>query len=319
MIFKNKYNLPKNLCKALVNDDYPHHPDNVISCTSLIDAPKNKILQRRHDADIEVDVAERAWIVFGNAIHYYLEKSAGADSLVEERWYLDTKTWEVYTCNAGNLICQEWYKLDTVYVSGQFDHYEDGVLSDYKATSTWSVTMNTKPKPEHVWQLNINALAMRALNFEIQKLLCILVLRDFKKSETGKGNYPRIPFHVWNIRVMTDSAIKTHITARVEKYVQCMKLDDDLIPACSEEERWNRGPLFKVFKNNNKRAVNGGGKFTDILDATEFKQQLQSENPKDKYKIEEFPTKNTRCEDGYCLVTKWCHFYKKTYGEKQAS
>lgn len=304
MIFKNRYKLPKSLVRALTNDDYPHHPDNVISCTTLIDAPKIKILQQRHDSEIEVDASERAWLLMGSSIHHVLESASAANSLSEERWYIDTKTWECYTCNPGELEKSDWYTQDgRIYISGQFDHYEDGILQDYKVTSVWSVVIGGAPKPEHVMQLNINAYAMRKIGFEVDTLQSILVLRDFQNSKAGVDGYPEIPFHVWNVKVMNNIDIINYIADKALIFELCKDLEDDKIAPCTEQQRWFRPGKFAVMKEGRKSAVK---LFDDLLQATEYKQQLQKDKPKDKYYIEERPGTNVRC-DGYCVVKKWCH------------
>lgn len=312
MNFKNKHNVPPSLEPALKGGDYPDHPDNVISCTQLIDAPKNRILQQRHDSEIEIDVSKRAWMVFGSAIHYYLEKTAGANALSEERWYLDTKTWECNTGHASDVIYQSWYHPNVTYISGQFDLYEDGVLSDYKVTSVWSVVMGGGPKPEHVMQLNINAFALRKLKFEVTKLQNVLILRDFQNSKAGHDNYPEIPFHVYDIDLMDDADIEDNIADRTTSYELCKGMDDDKIPECTEKQRWFRPGKIAVMKEGRKSAVK---LFDDLLPATECKLALNKEG-KGKHYIDERPGKNVRCED-YCDVKKWCHFGRELKAKEE--
>ena len=57
MLWSNKFNLPQPLVSAVQRDPYQKAGD--ISVTSLIKAPRMRILEDRHDSEITIDVSDR--------------------------------------------------------------------------------------------------------------------------------------------------------------------------------------------------------------------------------------------------------------------
>ena len=72
MQITNKLNLPYGLVKAVSPD--PHNKPGEISATTLIQGTKQVILTQRHWNELEDDVADRIWAVFGTAVHALLVK-----------------------------------------------------------------------------------------------------------------------------------------------------------------------------------------------------------------------------------------------------
>ena len=77
MQITNKLNLPYGLVKAVSPD--PHNKPGEISATTLIQGMKQVILTQRHWEDLEDDVADRIWAVFGTAVHALLENEGEED------------------------------------------------------------------------------------------------------------------------------------------------------------------------------------------------------------------------------------------------
>ena len=118
MKITNKLNLPDMLQRA-VEKDYQYR-DKRYSITSLLDPDRVLMLKRRHNDEIEQDVSECIWMLFGTVTHYVLETGIECreNEYVEE--HLE------YTFPSG-------YTL-----SGIIDHVED-YIDDYKTTSVWTV------------------------------------------------------------------------------------------------------------------------------------------------------------------------------------
>ena len=57
-VITNKHGLPDALVRAVQNDPYSAGQSD-ISVTALIDAPQRRVLKRKHDKEITVDVSER--------------------------------------------------------------------------------------------------------------------------------------------------------------------------------------------------------------------------------------------------------------------
>lgn len=61
--------------QALMKDDYTKGKSNR-SITTLIDSPRVRILQDRHNDEIEQDVVEFIWSRFGTSVHNMFENAA---------------------------------------------------------------------------------------------------------------------------------------------------------------------------------------------------------------------------------------------------
>ena len=71
MKITNKLNLPDMLQRA-VEKEYTYR-DKRYSITSLLDPDRVLMLKRRYNDEIEQDVSECIWMLFGTVTHYALE------------------------------------------------------------------------------------------------------------------------------------------------------------------------------------------------------------------------------------------------------
>ena len=84
MIITNNLKLPAPFVN-MAQRDYIYEP-NEYRVTSLLKGVRETILERRHDAEIERDVSDMVWMLFGTAVHGVLEKhEEGGNELKEQR------------------------------------------------------------------------------------------------------------------------------------------------------------------------------------------------------------------------------------------
>jgi len=108
-----------------------------LSVTQLINSPKIVALTKKFDDEIEQDVSEMVWSIFGTAVHGVLEHGKDDNHRVEERLHAEVDGWKISGA------------IDLQIIN------EAGIdIRDYKTTSAWAV-MNEKIEWEH--QLNIYA------------------------------------------------------------------------------------------------------------------------------------------------------------------
>lgn len=113
MIITNKLNLPEPIVAAVMRE-HTYKPKQY-SVTVLLKGPGQVILERRHDNEIEQDVSEMIWAIFGTAVHNVLEQAQETKNQLKE--------------NKLVIELANGYKL-----SGIFDLYDDktGTVTDYK-------------------------------------------------------------------------------------------------------------------------------------------------------------------------------------------
>ena len=78
-----------------------------------------------------------------------------------------------------------------------------------------------------------------------------------------------------------------------------VKLSDDDIPHCDDNERWNSGTKYAVVKKNAKRAI---AVFDNLKDA--------QNKCGAGYYVETRVGEDLKC-DNYCDVKKYCNYWRK--------
>lgn len=284
MRLTNKYNLPQTFVNILQRPAYTKGGAN-ISATELINSPRIVQLKRLFDNELEQDVADQIWSIFGTAIHAVLEHGKDRNHLVEERLHAVVDGWSI---------------------SGAIDLQvieDDGIIvSDYKTTGAWSV-MNEKAEWEQ--QLNIYAWLVETVKQKpVKGLSIVAIIRDWsrRESETRDG-YPEapvkeIPINIWSYEERTE-----FIKARIREHSSGLfsaETGTDL-PECTSAQMWEKQTSYAIKKIGNKRA-------TAVVDTEEDANAKLAELGKG-YAVEVRPGERTRCAN-YCQVNRFCNQYK---------
>ena len=281
MKLTNRLNLPDALVAAITADDYSRG-DADISVTQLIAPPRKVELERRHADEIVEDAAERIWLLFGKIAHGILEK-AQSTGVRETRLYSD---------------------IGGLRISGAFDHLslEDGVLSDYKVTSVWSVK-NAGEKSEWEEQLNAYAYLAAEAGYTVNSLRIVALCRDWRMSDAEKykdEGYPEfqvavLPQRLWNLGKTYDWLLE-----RVTLHREARQLPLEL-PHCTPEERWEKPGGWALMKPGATRA-------TRVL-ANEADARKLAAATKDMQVVFR-PGVSVRCES-YCAAAPFCSQFQK--------
>lgn len=279
MILTNKLGLPKSIEQAVRNDPYSSG-DAHISVTGLIGPARKKALEKIHAAELTEDVADRIWSLMGQIAHGILER-ADHEAWTEERLYITRHGWRI---------------------SGQFDRMlleDDGLLQDYKITSTWAVKDGVKAEWES--QANLYALMLREHGYTVKRAQIVAVLRDWQKSKAKHdAGYPQAPCVVLDVTMWPAEQIEAFIVERLTAHGNAQHS----LPLCTAEERWERPAKWALRKDTNKRA-------TSLHDTQEEAESAKTAS-KDASKmlVEHRPGESLRCMD-YCAAAPWCEQFKE--------
>jgi hypothetical protein len=280
----NTYGLPQPFVDAVTYDDYQKGQEpSDFSTTGLLRPARIAALSKANWDKMEEDASERVWRLSGQAKHMVLERIGKQNPTryrIEERLYTEF----------------EGFKL-----SGQIDllDREDSTLYDWKETSVWKVIVGDQIEWEQ--QANINFWLARRNGIEVKRLCNIAFLKDWKKRQAVKKDYPPVgiqacPLPIWGTD-KTEAFIRERIAAHVEARIK--------LPDCTPAERWDSPHVFAVKKKGTKRAMNGG--LHDTLEAAErFAGTIALPT-----EIEERLGESVRCLF-YCPVVAFC-----SYGREQ--
>lgn len=279
MIITNKQGLPESLMNACQTE--MHNKEGEISATTLLKGAKQIVLERRHWDELEDDVSNRCWALFGTAVHKLLEEQ-NPDAFTEER----------FSVEVGDKV-----------VTGQVDLYDmkKSEITDYKTASVWKVIYKSfddwkKQGLVYAWLLKQDGL-------EVDKCRFVAMLRDWSKTEAERNaDYPKSQVYVYEFPVLDEDLeeIEAFIKNKVAMVSKAETLDDDQIEPCSAEERWEKPTTYAVMKEGRKTAVR-------VFDTKEEADKLASTDT--KLSVVERKGQSVRCKD-YCLCSKFCSFCK---------
>lgn len=281
----NELNLPQPFVDA-VSSDYRYTPKRY-SATSLLKGTREAILQRRHQEEVDQDVADMVWMIFGTAVHSVLENSQETETQLKEN-KIEAQMANGYT------------------LSGIFDLYDDstGTVTDYKTASVWKVIYDEWD--DYRQQLLIYCWMLRKMGFDAHTGEIVAMLKDHSKTKAKIDHtYPSHPVFVKRFEFTGEDfeTIEQWLEWKFREIERCEKLPDDSLPVCTADERWETPSKYAVYKNQNKRA-------TKLCDTEEQAQAyIEGQNSKDKYRIEYRPGVSKKCAE-YCSVCDFCNQWK---------
>lgn len=287
MKITNNFGLPEAFMN-FVRDDKYSKGDADISVTTLIDAPRVRLLKEAHADDIETDVVDRVWSLFGTAVHHVLESADDGDRFEkEERVYAEEMGWRI----SGAMDHQELLPNGTIQIT------------DYKVTSAWSVILG-----KEAWdnQLNLYAeLVERDPNNRfkgrvVSSIRVCAILRDWmKKKAQFDPSYPQSPVVMIDLPLWDREDREAYLLQRIAVHqdAEFLYRTDGTLPECKADEMWEKPTVYAVKKVGGKRALK-------LFDTQKEAEDHQLEVT-DKTEIEVRPGERTRCE-GYCDVAEFC-------------
>jgi hypothetical protein len=288
----NKYNLPDEICTAIMKDRYTAEDDEEFdfSASTLVAPTQQTVLKNKYrDSLIVRDVTDYFWAFLGSIAHTVLEEAwkEKANSFVERRIYTE---------------------IEGKTVSGKLDCYADNQIRDYKSTKSYKIMKGDYKEWEE--QLNVYAFLCRENEIEVSSLMIYALIFDWKKHEKHKAGYPDCPIVKIPLRLWPYDEQKSFVSNKVSELIQGYSLDDESLSEafpCSEREMWSDVRDYAVIKQGAARATKV---FDNEEDAVEYLEKMKS---KEDYTVEKRMSARTRCLD-FCPVSHVCIQNRKLSG-----
>ena len=216
MNLTNKQGLPEPFFRAVEKMQENYQDDDLgdITTTTLIDPPQISALKNRYKEKLVEDVTDRLWALQGQIMHMILELATPKGTQAEQRIGAEVSGWKV---------------------TGKYDLIEGQTLFDYKYTTVWSFVYG---KPEWEFQANVNRWLLHKNGIEINKLVNVLMFRDFIEDKAGTGKYPPSKVVQVELPIWTLDKAEDYIKDRVKLHQMARDVPDQMLPSCSNAERW---------------------------------------------------------------------------------
>ena len=263
--YANTSSVPLSLAVFLATDTYDHD-DSTLSVTSLIKPVRQIVLGARVAGDpAPVDLANMMPSRMGSAIHDGIErawknhykqalKNLGYPDKVIEKIRINPDKSELSPDIIPIYLEQRSYKTVGKYkISGKYDFVGDGRVEDFKSTSTYTAINNTNDD-KYILQGSL----YRWLNPEIitkDEMAIQFIFTDWSKAKAmADPKYPqqRIQQRLLPLKSIQESDAYVH--RKISQIDQYWDAKEEDIPLCTDEDLWRSEPVFKYYKNPEKRA-----------------------------------------------------------------
>jgi len=326
----NKLNLPEPIYDAVKAD--PYKGGGWISTTTLIDAPRIRVLKKIYKEELTEDASEMLWALLGSAVHGVLERAniknerkraflTVIETLkdeAEKRTGLDKVALETLAEKIFQLLPVFFPELEGRYIfeirlsyeyrgktlTGAFDLYDTwtNTLYDYKMCSVFAYIF---PESRKKWaaQTNIYAFMLRNTGKKVDAIKIVAIFRDFSQSKAnfGQGDYPKQQILTIDIKVVDHERMRAYIHKRMDMHIEAEEGTSEVLPLCNGEERWSTSDEYAVRPEKAVRAVRV---FDNEAMAKDFVDKQAHKYDK-KLFIYLRPGENRRC-DNWCPVKDFC-------------
>ena len=265
--YANTSSVPLSLAVFLVTDNYDRDQDeSTISATALIKPLRQIVLSARVPEDMTpVDLVNLVPSRMGSAIHDAIERSwkdnypnalaiLGYPKRVIEKIRINPKPEEL-TDGVIPIYMEQRAKktVGKFTVTGKYDFIGDGRVEDFKSTSTYTATNNTNDE-KYIWQGSI----YRWLNPQIitkDEMAIQFIFTDWSKAKAMAD--PKYPQQRIQQRILPLKSIQetdAFVTRKLNQIEQYWGATEEQLPPCTDTDLWRSEPVFKYYKNPEKRA-----------------------------------------------------------------
>lgn len=266
----NKHNIRTSVAVWLAHDTYDHNTDPYyFSATGLLAPVKQTILAKRplmiagqvvETADDIIDmVASRR----GTAIHDGIEKAWDMNARqalenlgmgsIANRVIVNPEPEQSLPDSAIPVYMEQRSirEIDGYKIGGKFDFLSEGVLEDFKTTSTYTYIKGTNDD-QYIKQASIYRWLNPTLVYE-DYFYINYIFNDWLRSKTLQDpSYPQTPIISKRYLLMSIDETEAFIKDRVHNLSRYMNAPESDMPRCTDEELWRSPTTYKYFKNPQK-------------------------------------------------------------------
>jgi hypothetical protein len=272
------------------------------SVTDLISPPRIVALRKRYGDQVDQPLSSVIPALLGTFIHEGFEKYL--------KMWVKKHDYKDYTFEEQ---VELEVKLDdgtTRKVSGRYDIRDGKDLIDIKSCKAWKMIFDPDMIEWHQQQ-NLYDFLLWSNGVELDSLNILAIYKDWQENMSLRDKkYPKDQIAEYSLERWNRDMQKEYFMDRLMMHVACEKLDDDKLPQCTREERWERfnGGHTVEYAIMKTRAAKRAAKVirTSLDDAYIAARGMKGIT--DESCIEIRYSKRLRCEK-YCSVNSFCNEY----------
>lgn len=247
MKYTNRLGLPEAFCNAARAFEHTRKGAQR-TVTELLKPPRMAVLEDRHREELEEDVADNVWALFGLGVHKALAEHA-PNMLVAKPGPipLDMELRPGAIISVGSLNEIVPFPVSTEQtlamevlgwtISGTYDSYSrhDKTLTDWKTCSIYKIKL--KDFDDWTSQLNIYATLLMHHGLPVEKVQVVALMRDWRPGEAKREkNYPEHQVAVIDLPLWDAWKRYEFLEERVWLHQEAEKT----LALCTDSERWKQ-------------------------------------------------------------------------------
>lgn len=309
--YNNTTGVPLSVAVYLAVDHYDYVP-NTISATGLMKPLRQHILIPRVPAELKIaDVTSLVKSRIGTSIHDGLEKAwtgdhykkamlkLGYPESVINRIKVNPEPSELEPDDIPVYMEQRMFReFLGVNISGKFDFIAEGRLEDFKSTSTYTWTKDTKTE-DYQLQGSIYRWLDQGVRITEDHMAIQFFFTDWAAGMAKQNPaYPQRQVEQKLIPLLNLDDTEAYISGKLNAIRMYKNTPENELPLCNDKELWRKDPVFKYYRDPAKRSRSTKN-FDNMADA--YKRLTDDGN---KGIIVEVPGEVVACK--YCAAFPIC-------------
>lgn len=268
----NNSNIPLSVAVFLASNSYDFTPkEKSLSATDFNRSIRQVILRNRMMATTDygneaVDIMSLVKSKNGTAIHDAIEKTWKDDNVRKRAMKnlgLPDSVIDKVVINPDPskvdpdqipvyMEIRKEIEIDGWTISGKFDFVADDGLTDFKSTGTF-----TYEKQTNVDKYKVQGSIYKLIHSDIIKkdyLTIMYWFTDWSKNKAlASAKYPQSPILPQKINLMSEEETKGYIRNFIRQLEEHKETPEEDLPYCTQKELWQDDPVFKYYRDPNKR------------------------------------------------------------------
>jgi hypothetical protein len=241
-------------------------------------------LKKKHEHELEIDVADLIAPRYGTAIHDSFEKVDIPGSTQEKRMSMKVEVDGKEYVITG--------KPDIIL--------NNKMVVDIKSTSVWTYIYGSKDE-EYIIQESIYKLLAKENGFKVvdEGEICYCFTDWSPKKAKEDREYPQSRIRTKKIKLWKDEQVIEYIKGRLKLFAKA----EISLPECTDEDLWRTKDTFAVMKKNRKQAIKVCNSEKEAVNYLATNDLMGNKD----YYVQERKGIVKRCK--YCSASKFCEQY----------